>query len=303
MKPLVSIIIPTFNRVHLMDETLNCVLAQTYQNWECFVIDDRSTDNTNEFMDSYMQIDKRFHYYERPKEKPKGANACRNYGLEICKGEYIQWLDSDDLMLPNKLEIQVSLIKEAPSDLITSTWGRFINSNKLVSYSNYASFNDFDNRKDFLNALATSKGYFPIHAYLMSKDLVLKSGGWDETLVVNQDGDFMSRIFKYVNNFYCAKSTSVYYRQTNENSTSIYTNIEKAEAAIEIWRKISKRLKNESQSYVFFNKKLLFKNIKMMYPNLIKKNLYFFAEVLIYNWYQNTLVRRALNKMNKFFTS
>ena len=303
MQPLVSIIIPTFNRAHLIGETLKSVLSQTYFNWECIVVDDGSTDNTAEILANYCKKDTRFQYQLRPENIPKGANACRNYGFEWSKGDFIQWIDSDDLMLPNKLEVQVSLIKEDSSALITSTWGRFVNSKELVPYPNYVSYNNFDNRRDFLNALATSRGYFPIHAYLMTKDLVLKSGGWDETLVINQDGEFMSRVFKNVNKFFCAKSTSVYYRHTDKNSTSIYTNIKKAEAAIQIWRKISKRLKKEGKSYVFFNKKLLYKNIKKMYPNLITKYLYFFKDVIAYNWYQNKLVYRAIKKMNKLFTS
>ncbi|XMO86578.1 glycosyltransferase family 2 protein [Algibacter sp. AS12] len=303
MQPLVSIIIPTYNRAHVINETLNSVLAQTYSNWECIVVDDGSTDTTSNLLAEYCDKDLRITYYSRPKNRNKGANACRNFGFEISKGKYIQWLDSDDLMLPNKLEAQVSLLNEKTFALITSTWGRFIDSKKLEAYPDFESFNNFDSRKDFLNALTISKGYFPIHAYLMSKNLVLKTGGWDENLIVNQDGDFMSRIFKNVNKFYCAKNTAVYYRHTNGNSTSVYGNIEKAEAAIQIWHKISNRLRNESKSFVFFNKKLLYKNIKKTYPNLIIKYKHFFKDVILYNWYKKTLVSRVINKISKFFNN
>ena len=98
MQPLVSIIIPTFNRCHLIGETLDSVLAQTYSNWECIVVDDGSTDYTEELLEFYLNKDSRFFYYKRPKEKPKGANACRNYGFEKSGGDFIQWFDSDDLM-------------------------------------------------------------------------------------------------------------------------------------------------------------------------------------------------------------
>ncbi|MEP3836604.1 MAG: glycosyltransferase family 2 protein [Algibacter sp.] len=303
MQPLVSIIIPTFNRAHVIGETLNSVLSQTYSNWECIIVDDGSTDETFNLLAKYCEKDSRISYYLRPVKRLKGANACRNFGFENSKGKYIQWLDSDDFLSENKLEEQVLLMKEDSSNLITSIWGRFTNPNKLITYSNYSSFNDFDNIRGFLNALAISKGYFPIHAYLMSRDVVMKSGGWDESLIVNQDGEFMSRIFKYVNKFYCAINTSVFYKQNDGNSTSIYSSIEKAEAAIKIWRKISKRLKNESKSYVFNNKKLLYKNIKITYPGLVYKNLYFFVDVFLYNWYQTSLIRRLIIKINKFFIS
>lgn len=106
--PLVSIIIPTLNRAHLIGDTLDSVLAQTYQNWECIVVDDGGSDNTDAVMAEYMAKDSRFQYHHRPKDRLPGGNAARNYGFEISKGEYIQWFDSDDLMIPEKLEIQVN---------------------------------------------------------------------------------------------------------------------------------------------------------------------------------------------------
>src|SRR5690554_5115415 len=110
--PLVSIIIPTYNRAHLIGETLDSVLAQTYQNWECIVVDDGSTDDTDEVMAEYMAKDSRFQYHHRPKDRLPGGNAARNYGFEVSKGEYVNWLDSDDQIAPSKIEKQISLLKE-----------------------------------------------------------------------------------------------------------------------------------------------------------------------------------------------
>jgi len=96
--PLVSIIIPTYNRAHLIGETLDSVIAQTYTNWECIVVDDGSTDNTSELLQGYCNKDARFQYHQRPSNRLKGANACRNYGFELSKGRWIQLLDSDDVL-------------------------------------------------------------------------------------------------------------------------------------------------------------------------------------------------------------
>lgn len=104
---LVSIIIPTYNRAHLIGETLDSVLAQTYTHWECIVVDDGSTDATEKLVGKYIKKDKRFRYYSRPINSIKGANACRNYGFELSNGEFIKWFDSDDVMLPNLLEKQI----------------------------------------------------------------------------------------------------------------------------------------------------------------------------------------------------
>ena len=104
---LISIIIPTYNRAHLISETLDSILAQTYLNWECIVVDDGSTDTTADVMREYIKKNSRFQYHQRPDNKKKGPNSCRNFGFELSKGECIKWFDSDDVMLPYLLEKQV----------------------------------------------------------------------------------------------------------------------------------------------------------------------------------------------------
>lgn len=109
---LVSVIIPTYNRAYILEDTLDSIVDQTYSNWECIIIDDGSTDNTEKLIHSYSKKDSRIVYYRRPKSRPKGANACRNYGFEMSRGEYINWFDSDDLMHPEKLEKQLKILEE-----------------------------------------------------------------------------------------------------------------------------------------------------------------------------------------------
>jgi glycosyltransferase involved in cell wall biosynthesis len=122
---LVSIIIPTYNRAHLIGDTLDSIQNQTYVNWECIVIDDGSTDRTEALLQRYIAKDSRFKYYQRPNNLPKGANACRNYGFSLSKGDFINWFDSDDIMAPNKLEVQVALLNqhhEAPYCICQTKW-------------------------------------------------------------------------------------------------------------------------------------------------------------------------------------
>jgi len=116
--PLVSIIIPVYNRETLVTETLDSILNQSYQNWECIIIDDRSTDNTTAILEKYKLIDDRFSFFERPINKKKGANTCRNYGLELSKGDFIIFFDSDDLMKNNHIEIKINAITKNEYDYV-----------------------------------------------------------------------------------------------------------------------------------------------------------------------------------------
>nr|MBF6607613.1 glycosyltransferase family 2 protein [Flavobacterium sp.] len=104
MSDLVSIIIPTFNRANLLAETLDSIIQQTHTNWECIIVDDGSTDNISDIIEKYVSTDSRFRFYKRPSDRPKGANACRNYGFEMSKGDFINWFDSDDIMSLHHIE-------------------------------------------------------------------------------------------------------------------------------------------------------------------------------------------------------
>lgn len=117
---LISIVIPLYNREELVKETLDSVLAQTYPNWECIIVDDISTDNSLETIREYAQTDSRFKFFQRQRE-PKGAPTCRNIGLKNVKGEYVIFLDSDDLLLPCCLENRIKHFKINPEiDIVIS---------------------------------------------------------------------------------------------------------------------------------------------------------------------------------------
>lgn len=103
---LITIIIPTFNRAHLIGETLDSVLAQTYENWECIVVDDGSCDGTWEVVESYCKDDERIKLFKRDIHS-KGAPFCRNMGVEKSKGSYLIFLDSDDLLANYSLQNRV----------------------------------------------------------------------------------------------------------------------------------------------------------------------------------------------------
>lgn len=109
---MVSVIIPSFNRAHIISETLDSVLKQTYQNWECIVVDDGSTDETLEIVNQYANSDARFFFFKRTADKSKGPSSCRNIGIEKAQGDFIVFLDSDDLLAPNCFENRINFFSE-----------------------------------------------------------------------------------------------------------------------------------------------------------------------------------------------
>ena len=110
---LISIIIPIYNREHLIRETLDSIVAQTYSKWECIIVDDGSTDKSKDVVFEYVNTDSRFSLYDRPIEKIKGPSSCRNYGFGNCKGDFIQFFDSDDIMHPDHLKYKIEGIGTA----------------------------------------------------------------------------------------------------------------------------------------------------------------------------------------------
>ena len=110
--PLVSIIIPTFNRKELLEEAVNSCLAQTYPNLEVFIVDDGSTDGTEEVVLRKLVGEWASKAVQYRKQVNAGASAARNTGLALAGGAYVQFLDSDDILMPDKLELQISELEK-----------------------------------------------------------------------------------------------------------------------------------------------------------------------------------------------
>ena len=191
MSPLVSIIIPTYNRDRLLGETLDSILSQTYQEWECLVIDDGSTDHTPELMEFYRERDARISYFKRPKDRLKGANACRNYGFELSKGEYVNWFDDDDLMHPKKLELQINALEHSEDNF--SVCQSIFFSEVTVKTSSNPIYSIFS-RDIFYDYLQT-KAKWLTQPPLWKRDfLITQDALFDEELQAAQEWEFHCRM-------------------------------------------------------------------------------------------------------------
>jgi glycosyltransferase involved in cell wall biosynthesis len=134
----VSIIVPCYNQAQYLDEALQSVLDQTYIDWECIIVNDGSTDNTEEVVQKWVEKDSRFIYLYK---ENGGLSSARNAGLEVAKGDYIQFLDSDDFLDKTKLKLslqQIDLEKDKGVKVAISNFRMFVDNplNTSVPYCN-----------------------------------------------------------------------------------------------------------------------------------------------------------------------
>lgn len=296
MSLLVSIIIPTCNRAQLLDETLENVRNQSYTNWECIVVDDGDDRSTTELLQKYIALDRRFQYFKRPDNLLKGANSCRNYGFEKSKGEYVNWLDDDDLFSENKIMAQYQLLEASKADVATCKWGRFKNECKFVT-KNLEIYRDYDRGSDLLQDYGETNSFFPSHAFMIKREVIERSGLWKEGLTINQDGEFFCRVLINARGIVCATNCNVQYRLPASENTSTIQHEIKAKDLIESWQIISENLKAIHQTrfdaYLKNSKDYIFNRLKGEYIDLLKEHREFFKD----QFKEASLFSRIKNKL------
>ncbi|QED37763.1 glycosyltransferase family 2 protein [Antarcticibacterium arcticum] len=186
--PLVSIIIPTFNRAHLILETIESILNQSFNNWECIVVDDSSTDGTEELLWEYFQKDKRLQFHKRPENFKKGANSCRNYGFEQSTGEYLIWFDSDDLMTPDHIAVKVDVITNAKKDFVVAQTANFKDGILMKPYK-------YDQKEYGIKAsdFILSKIHWYTYDILLTR-LIAQKLRWNEEMKSWQDYNYFCKM-------------------------------------------------------------------------------------------------------------
>ncbi|MDT7831940.1 glycosyltransferase family 2 protein [Flavobacteriaceae bacterium S356] len=188
---VVSIIIPLYNREKLIIETIESILAQTFEEWECIIVDDHSTDNSYEVVEIYAKKDRRIQVFKRPDRLKKGANSCRNYGFSKSKGAYIQWFDSDDLMLPEMLTLKLNAF-QSHYDFVACKFSTFEQGTDNMSVPN------FELNKGLIPDYLC--GDIPINTpMVLWKRSIVEKEKFNENLTRAQELDFISRVFIFKN--------------------------------------------------------------------------------------------------------
>ena len=196
MKPDISVIIPTYNYCQYVTEAIRSVQSQSFQDWECLVIDDGSTDNTRQIVADISASDPRVRYFY---QSNKGLSAARNTGIKESVGGFLQFLDSDDLLEPRKLELQVGFMLDHPDvDIVYGDMRYFPNDKpreRLFSLkrANQPWMPKISGRGKKIVKQLLNDNMMVVNCPLLRRKVIDATGLFDEGLNANEDWDYWLR--------------------------------------------------------------------------------------------------------------
>ncbi len=233
IKPLVSILIPVYNSEKYVSETIKSALNQTYKNIEIIIVDDGSTDRSWELIEGYK---KRYpHRIKAFKQENKGACAARNKAFSESRGDYIQWLDSDDILEFNKIEKQLSSINfvKKPDVLLSCSFARFYSNKNKSKFTPNSLWKDLIPYTWIRIYLEDIRGTILQHCWLVPRQICVKAGPWREDILVNQDGEYFSRVVLNSSVVKFVPEAICYYRTGNLGSVSNNRSLKKLVSLID----------------------------------------------------------------------
>ena len=208
----VSILIPCFNAENYIAETLNSVFSNISSSDEIILIDDHSSDNTLEIATRLLKNSGcAFQASTNPK---KGACSARNHALKISQGQYIQWLDADDILGPNKLSTQRDALLGQSNFIITSPFRPFRKSIDKGLIKDSRSWN-FEKTNLAADWMSMDPMCIPA-CWLIPRSCAEKAGPWDESLSVNQDGEYFARVIACIDKILFTDAVEVFYRREGQ---------------------------------------------------------------------------------------
>ncbi len=235
-RPLVSIIIPCYNSESFVADAIQCSLDQTYQSCEIIVIDDGSTDRSSEIIESFGER------IQHVSSSNKGGCSARNLGFEKAMGSFIQFLDSDDLMAPDKIEKQLATIESHPNWISTCPYVDFENSlNEVDASIDRSPLTDSSDPLDWIiERISTHSSKSSVaHSFLTPRELIRRAGPWNENLKINQDGEFFARVLLQAEEIRFEANTQVYYRRHRNPSVSKVRSSDRVISSIDACKRIA----------------------------------------------------------------
>jgi len=219
VRPLVSILIPAYNAKLWIAEAIQSALAQTWPHREIIVVNDGSKDRTAEIARSFVPKIKLISTENR------GLSAAVNLAYRHSHGDYIQELDADDLLLPDKIECQLGALREGDSKriLLSSPWAPFYHRAHTARFVKNSFWEDLTPVEWLLRKM--SEGTHMQNAtWLVSRELAEAAGPWDETLEYDQDGEYFTRVLAASEGTRFVAGTGILYRITGPSRISFIGN-------------------------------------------------------------------------------
>lgn len=220
MKPLVSILIPAYNAEGWLAATIRSAIAQTWEPKEIIVVDDGSTDGT-------LAVARMFESQGvRVCSQPnRGASAARNKAFSLSHGGYIQWLDADDLLAPDKIAKQLASVSDStsPKVLISGEWGSFMYRPSHAKFIPSGLWQDLQKTEWLLRKMEHNV-YMQTAVWLVSRELAEAAGPWNTEMICDDDGEYFCRVLLASERIQFVPGSKVYYRKLGPNSLSYIGN-------------------------------------------------------------------------------
>ena len=224
MNKLVSILIPCYNSERFILDSINSFLKQDYENIEIIIVDDGSTDDSLRIVESIKDV--RVHVYS---QSNSGACVARNIAFEKCHGDYIMYFDADDLINKSYVSSLVKCLRDANDlSIATGEWDRFRTDLSEASFRKLSVYKDYDCAFNLLLDMWNAGEMMTSSSYLVPRKLIEIVGGWDESVLKNQDGEFFSRVLMAADKVYHTANAKFYYR------TGEYLSVSKASSKAKV---------------------------------------------------------------------
>jgi glycosyltransferase involved in cell wall biosynthesis len=225
--PLISIVIPVYNATDYLNETLISLFNQTYKNIEIICINDGSTDDSFAILEKYQ--DKIIII----NQTNSGQCAASNNGLKHATGDYIKFFDADDIMNPEHIELQVKCLNGRTDAIASCEWGRFYDNNPNSAVFNpEAVWEDLVPLEWLKTSLSQKADMMGAWLWLIPRQVLKKSGGWDERLSLNNDFEFSTRLLLAAKEVLFTPSAKLYYRSGLSDNLANTSSMESYEAAL-----------------------------------------------------------------------
>jgi glycosyltransferase involved in cell wall biosynthesis len=214
-RSLVSVLIPCYNAEPYIAETINSVYNQTWPNIEIIVVDDGSTDKSVEIISSLRRPNLRL-----VRQANKGQTAALNVCISHASGDFIQYLDADDVLHPQKIETQLTRLEQRPGFIASSAWGRFYSQPSATVFKPEPVWRDLSPLDWIALSRADGLGMMFPALWLIPIEIVRASGPWIEDLTLNNDAEYFTRAILNSKGILFCEGARCYYRSGLGNSLS-----------------------------------------------------------------------------------